>query len=324
MHIIMLKLSLFGIILSLIIIQVILNPQFASAKKLITIGENRKTSLTPFHTMHTVKSQQCFSRCHYNKKCYSMEIIQTTLYHCNFYDRGLKFTDLNAESPNTKVYLQVRDCQDLYNLGIRHYGSYEMSLFGDSTEYLVPCHFDSDGGWIVFQRHIDGRVVFNRGWDDYKNGFGDFKGSFWLGNELLHKITNHQKQQTKIEISSFSGASTTVKYGSFKINDENNKYQLQVSGLMNGGLNVFETQYNMRFTTFDSDNDLASHNCAEMYNRGGFWYEYCGIFKPNGIWLEENDSYKPIEDSWIGMRLSTLSPDYTLNSTLMMIKPAVL
>ena len=118
-----------------------------------------------------------------------MEIKQTTFYHCNFYDRGLKITDLDIESQDTKVYLQIRNCQDLYNLGIRSYGSYEMSLFGDSTEYLVPCHFDAEGGWIVFQRHVDGEVDFNRYWDDYKNGFGDLKGNAYLGlNDDIHKM----------------------------------------------------------------------------------------------------------------------------------------
>ena len=121
---IMLKLSRLVIKLS-IIIQV----SSVDCKKLITIGKNMKTSLTPYNTIHTAKAQQCFTVCHYDKQCYSMEIIQTTFYHCNFYDQGLKITDLDIESPGTKVYLQIRNCQDLYNLGIRSYKSWQFLIW---------------------------------------------------------------------------------------------------------------------------------------------------------------------------------------------------
>ncbi|CAF4021142.1 unnamed protein product, partial [Rotaria sp. Silwood1] len=45
-------------------------------------------------------------------------------------------------------------------------------------------------GWTVIQRRINGTIDFYRGWDDYKNGFGDLHTEFWLGNEKIHQLTN--------------------------------------------------------------------------------------------------------------------------------------
>ena len=39
----------------------------------------------------------------------------------------------------------------------------------------------------VFQKRSSGDVDFNRNWAEYKQGFGDLDGDFWLGElSLLH------------------------------------------------------------------------------------------------------------------------------------------
>lgn len=59
-----------------------------------------------------------------------------------------------------------------------------------SEPFDVHCIFENNTGWTVVQRRTNGTVDFYRGWDDYRNGFGDLRGEFWLGNEKIHQLTN--------------------------------------------------------------------------------------------------------------------------------------
>ena len=56
--------------------------------------------------------------------------------------------------------------------------------------FQVYCDQDTNGGgWIVLMRRVDSSEHFNRSWEEYKNGFGSVDRNFWLGNELIHRLT---------------------------------------------------------------------------------------------------------------------------------------
>lgn len=44
-------------------------------------------------------------------------------------------------------------------------------------------------GWTVVQRRSNGSEDFKRDWVEYKEGFGNFTGEFWLGNDKLQLLT---------------------------------------------------------------------------------------------------------------------------------------
>ena len=58
----------------------------------------------------------------------------------------------------------------------------------------------SGGGWIVFQRRLDGSVDFYRGWNAYKNGFGSLNGEFLLGLDKILRITTVTKNELRIDM----------------------------------------------------------------------------------------------------------------------------
>ena len=169
----------------------------------------------------------------------------------------------------------------------------------DNTSGIIPtpsqdgacnqqsyCDMETDGGgWTVFQRHQSDAVSFNRSWDEYKNGFGDLSANFWWGNEKLAQALNDGRQyELRIDAFDWEGEHGYVKYSSFYVAPESDNYRLSVSGFTgNVPGNGFGTWQNgQQFSTADQDNDVDSNrNCAAWYG-GGFWYDGCGPFNPNG------------------------------------------
>lgn len=45
------------------------------------------------------------------------------------------------------------------------------------------------GGWTIIQRRKVGLTSFNRDWKQYRDGFGNIRGDFWLGNENIYRLS---------------------------------------------------------------------------------------------------------------------------------------
>lgn len=48
---------------------------------------------------------------------------------------------------------------------------------------------------------------------------------------------------------------------------------------------------NQKFSTYDKDQDSNASNCAKQY-LGAFWYRYCHLTNPNGVYLWGEDDTK--------------------------------
>ena len=95
----------------------------------------------------------------------------------------------------------------------------------------VLCDMITDGGgWTVFQRRLDGSVEFYLDWKSRKNGFGDLKGEFWLGNDNLHRLTATDDTILRVDLEDFDGNKAYAEYTTFKVADEADKYRLLIGG----------------------------------------------------------------------------------------------
>ena len=52
------------------------------------------------------------------------------------------------------------------------------------------------GGRTVIQERMDGSVNFNRTQEDYKHGFGNLVGEFWLGLDKINRLTRNKTTTT--------------------------------------------------------------------------------------------------------------------------------
>uniref|UniRef100_K7G175 Fibrinogen C-terminal domain-containing protein n=1 Tax=Pelodiscus sinensis TaxID=13735 RepID=K7G175_PELSI len=110
---------------------------------------------------------------------------------------GLKGDKGDIGVPGT-INPGAKNCKELLARGNIMSGWYTIYPH-DCNALTVLCDMDTDGGgWIVFQRRVDGSVDFFRDWNSYKKGFGSYLTEFWLGNDNIHLLTSFGNYITSI------------------------------------------------------------------------------------------------------------------------------
>ena len=97
------------------------------------------------------------------------------------------------------------------------------------------------GGWTVFQKRQDGSVNFYRGWNDYKLGFGNLNGEFWLGLDKIHRLTTSARHRLRVDLEDTKGKTAYAEYDHFSVTSERSKYQLSL-GTYSGEYFLKETR----------------------------------------------------------------------------------
>ena len=198
------------------------------------------------------------------------------------------------------------DCKDAYDKGYRVNQVYPLLPKG-GISFHAPCDMKTDGGgWIVFQRRIDTTENFVRSWADYKAGFGNQNGNFWLGLDKLHMLAAPGKNPIlRVDLKRVGDSkSYHAVYRTFSLGNEASFFKLTVgdySGTAGDSLGYHSFR---PFSTHDQDNDVDSRNCADIY-KGAWWYGACFHSNLNGLFPTYNTK-KTNHMSWA----RTIGPNY--------------
>lgn len=186
-----------------------------------------------------------------------------------------------------------RDCQELYHQcssSQNASGVYNIKPDGLSESSEVYCDNTNDsGGWTTILRRMDGSVKFNRGWGEYRTGFGFLSTEFWLGQERLSHIVNQKKYELRIDIINSEGTSCYLTYNNFRISDGWGDYKLVSLGRYSGTAGLCLT---LCPTNMEYGNCSCQATCEDPRNENGcnnVCTEEETCVCPNGFLMKEGD-----------------------------------
>ncbi|XP_069771709.1 tenascin-X-like [Narcine bancroftii] len=197
-----------------------------------------------------------------------------------------------------------KDCAEELTNGRTESGVVTLYLKGNKEKPIrVLCDMATDGGgWIVFQRRINGKVNFMRPWKDYVTGFGAVSAEHWLGLENLHQLTSQERYELRVDLRA-GQESAYATYDNFVVEDVAMNYQLGLGKYAGTAGNSLSYHRGSNFTTIDMDNDEALTNCAISY-RGGWWYRNCHRVNLNGEYGNNKDHQGVNWYGWKGFEFS--------------------
>ncbi len=170
------------------------------------------------------------------------------------------------------------NCYELFKLGFTSNGVYEVFPDkGSKNPVVVYCEMEL-GGWTTLVNKVDRSVFFNRPMKAFINGFGNVSANtnYWLGLDNMFDLTNNEIMTLRMEMSNSRFDKYFIEYDLFVLAPQIEKFKLTLGKTTFRTIrDSFASHNNMKFTTYDEDNDLdPSLNCAKEFN-SGWWFSGC-------------------------------------------------
>ncbi|XP_036989800.2 angiopoietin-2 isoform X1 [Artibeus jamaicensis] len=213
-----------------------------------------------------------------------------------------------------------RDCAEVFKAGRTTSGVYTLTFPNSTEEVKAHCDMETaGGGWTIIQRREDGSVDFQRTWKEYKVGFGNPAGEYWLGNEFVSQLTNQKRYALRIRLADWEGNEAYALYEQFSLSGEDLNYRIRLRGLTGTAGKISSiSQPGNDFSTRDADRDKCVCKCSQMLT-GGWWFDACGPSNLNGMYYPQRQNTNRFNGiKWYYWKGS----GYSLKATAMMVRPS--
>ena len=177
-------------------------------------------------------------------------------------------------------HCRPKDCHDLKCYGLSEGKDGPHTIYPDTpdlTSLDVSCDQETDdGGWIIYQRRVNGTLNFTRNWEEYKRGFGNNGGNtteLWLGNENVYQLLQsfgNKVVDLRIEGDAFNGLRFSIESDNFRMDNEAALYRIDWdSSRVNAPTDakLFAARWDKHkkyaFETFDKHD--GNNNCLRGY-----------------------------------------------------------
>ena len=220
-----------------------------------------------------------------------------------------------------------KDCYDLKCYGVSKAKDGPHTIYSSTTgldSFRVSCDQETEGGgWIMYQRRVDGTVDFTRNWEAYKYGFGDHGGNtteLWFGNENVYQMLmgyGSTKWELRIEADAFDGTDCWVMASNLHMYYEGRRYAMYWDSVSASKAELVDdlNYHKLKpFNTLDNSEGINAKRCLIEY-KGGWWYDNCGKIFLNGEY--EN---KAVEFS-TSIYVSNFKQQVSLERSRMMFRP---
>ncbi|XP_063419171.1 fibrinogen-like protein 1 [Mytilus trossulus] len=208
--------------------------ELKNRKYTVEINQEFVSTETAIGTGKVVSTTACASVCTSNDKCCTAN-YNTSTQDCNLNsccipdtrpsENGITIKRV-AKPDEDDVKTKRMNCGDVCK-GSGD-GIYIIFPDGSNEGIEVYCELDDAYGWTVIQRRVDDSEDFNRSWLDYKHGFGNLSGNFWLGNANIHKIVAGTNHSLRVDIEDKDNKTYGADYHIFNVSDERSNYTLTI------------------------------------------------------------------------------------------------
>ncbi|KAK8385822.1 hypothetical protein O3P69_016537 [Scylla paramamosain] len=224
------------------------------------------------------------------------------------------------------VNTQPRDCAAVAAAGERTSGVYTIYPASCTARFSVQvwCELEEGGpSWTVIQRRGSKTsetphpvVDFFRSWAEYKWGFGNLEGEYWLGLEYIHQLTQSGDYEMRVDLQDWANETRWAKYEHFSLSNEEHNYTLSLGDYEGTAGNSLRYHQGAPFSTRDRDNDFNPRgHCARTFH-GAWWFTACHESHLNGRY--HHGRHKSYGDgiNWMAFR----GHNYSLKYSRMMIR----